>query len=180
MNQCPPCPWVFPWGRFKFFWKFAEIFANECLSPVLLTPAIRCSPVSTTSAINPCHWFSVIAGVVDTGEKFITGDNYTDEQLSPVTTTPVIRVCGMSIDVCFHGGSNETIIGHVWLCFPDSLILVINNQKAKFIASVNDTAKKLFISVNDTADKLFAGFDDTANKTVLTLPAWLDLNMKKK
>jgi hypothetical protein len=51
----------------------------------------------------------VIAGVVDTGEKFITGNNYTDEQLSPVTTTPVIRVCGMSIDESFHGGSNETM-----------------------------------------------------------------------
>jgi hypothetical protein len=53
----------------------------------------------------------VIAGVVDTCEKLITGDNYTDEQLSPVTTTPVIRVCGMSIDESFHGGSNETIGG---------------------------------------------------------------------
>jgi hypothetical protein len=31
--------------------------------------------VSTTPAINPCHRFSVIAGVVDTGDKFIAGDN---------------------------------------------------------------------------------------------------------
>jgi hypothetical protein len=28
-------------------------------------------------AINLCHGFSVIAGVVDTGEQFITGDNVT-------------------------------------------------------------------------------------------------------
>ncbi len=28
MNQCPPGPQVFPWGRFEFFRKFAEIFAN--------------------------------------------------------------------------------------------------------------------------------------------------------
>jgi hypothetical protein len=53
-----------------------------------------------TPAINLCHGFSVIAGVVDTGEqfiagdndsgdKFIAGDNDTGEQLSPVTTTPV-------------------------------------------------------------------------------------------
>jgi hypothetical protein len=42
--------------------------------------------VSTTPAIIPCQEFSVIAGVVDTD----TGDNDTSEQLSPVTTTPVM------------------------------------------------------------------------------------------
>jgi hypothetical protein len=31
--------------------------------------------VSLTPAINLCHGFSVIAGVVDTGEQFIAGDN---------------------------------------------------------------------------------------------------------
>jgi hypothetical protein len=43
---------------------------------------------------NPCHGFSVIAGVVDTGNKFLTDtskkcnaeDNNTGEQLSPVMT----------------------------------------------------------------------------------------------
>jgi hypothetical protein len=39
---------------------------GENLSPVLLTPAIKL-----------CHGFSVIAGVVDTGEQFIAGDNNT-------------------------------------------------------------------------------------------------------
>jgi hypothetical protein len=29
--------------------------------------------------------------------------------LLPVKTTPVIRVCGVSIDAFFHGGLNETI-----------------------------------------------------------------------
>ncbi len=38
-----------------------------------MTPAKNLSPVSLTPAINPCHGFSVIAGVVDTGDKFITG-----------------------------------------------------------------------------------------------------------
>jgi hypothetical protein len=28
MNQCPPGPQVFHWGRFEFFRKCAEIFAN--------------------------------------------------------------------------------------------------------------------------------------------------------
>jgi hypothetical protein len=117
MNQCPPGPQVFPLGRFEFFRKFAETFANECLSPVSLTLALKCSavsttpaknlsPVSTTPAINSCHILSVLAGVVDTGDKFITGvvvtgdkfitgvvvtgDNDTSEQLSLVTTTPAI------------------------------------------------------------------------------------------
>jgi hypothetical protein len=55
--------------RFEFFQKFAKIFSNECLSPV-----------STTPAINPCHGFSVIAGVVDIGVKFIAGDNDTGDK----------------------------------------------------------------------------------------------------
>jgi hypothetical protein len=29
MNQCPPGPQVFHWGRFEFFRKFVEIFAND-------------------------------------------------------------------------------------------------------------------------------------------------------
>ncbi len=71
-------------------------------------------PVSLTPANNLCHGFSVNAGVVDTGEQFITGDNDTGnnfvagdnntgdnfvavdndtgEQLSPVTTTPAINL----------------------------------------------------------------------------------------
>jgi hypothetical protein len=65
MNQCPPGPQVFHWGRFEFFRKFAEIFANEYLSQVSTTPAINCSEVSTTPAKN----------------------------LSPVSTTPANNPC---------------------------------------------------------------------------------------
>jgi hypothetical protein len=36
--------------------------------------------VSTTPAINPCHGVSVIACVVDTGDKFIAGDNDTGDK----------------------------------------------------------------------------------------------------
>jgi hypothetical protein len=60
-----------------------------------------------TPAINLCHGFSVITGVVDTGEQFIAGDNDTGdnfiavdndngEQLSPVTTTPAINLLPMT------------------------------------------------------------------------------------
>ncbi len=52
---------------------------NECLSAVSTTPAISCS------AVHPWHGFSLIAWVVDTGDKFIAGDSDTSEQLSPVT-----------------------------------------------------------------------------------------------
>ncbi len=38
INQCPWAPY---WGRFEFFWKLADIFANECLSQVSTTPAIN-------------------------------------------------------------------------------------------------------------------------------------------
>jgi hypothetical protein len=37
-----------PLEHFKVLPKFAGIFATLCLSPVSLTPAISCSPVSTT------------------------------------------------------------------------------------------------------------------------------------
>jgi hypothetical protein len=39
--------------------------------------------------INPCHEFSVIAGVIDTGNKFVNGDN-TCKHLSPVAISPAI------------------------------------------------------------------------------------------
>ncbi len=66
------------------------------------TPGKNLSPVPLTPAINLCHGFSVIAGVVDTGEQFFAGDNDTgdnfitgddtSEQLSPVTMTPAINL----------------------------------------------------------------------------------------
>jgi hypothetical protein len=52
MNQCPPGPRVFSWGRFDFFRKFAEIFAKEWLLPVSTMPAINLLPVTTTPEIN--------------------------------------------------------------------------------------------------------------------------------
>ncbi len=57
------------------------------------TRAKNLSPVSLTPAISPCHWFSVIAGVVDTGDKFIVD---TGDQLSAVTTTPAINLSPVS------------------------------------------------------------------------------------
>jgi hypothetical protein len=47
--------------------------------------------VSLTPAINLCHGFSLIGGVSDTGDKFITGVVDTSEKLSPVTATQMIN-----------------------------------------------------------------------------------------
>jgi hypothetical protein len=58
-------------------------------SAVSTTPAKNLSPVSLTPAISPCHGFSVIAGVVDTGDKFFVD---TGDQLSAVTMTPAINL----------------------------------------------------------------------------------------
>ncbi len=93
MNQCPPGPQAFHRGRFEFFskicWDIRELmFAKSC-SAVSTTPAKNLSSVSFTPAISPCHWFSVIAGVVDTGDKFIVD---TGDQLSAVTMTPAINL----------------------------------------------------------------------------------------
>jgi hypothetical protein len=49
-----------------------------------MTPAISCSPVY--------NGFLVIAGVNNTGAKFITGVVDIGEQLSPVTKTPTINL----------------------------------------------------------------------------------------
>jgi hypothetical protein len=43
----------------------------------------------TGEKFSPCQGFSVIAGVVDTGDKFVVD---TGDQLSAVTTTPVINL----------------------------------------------------------------------------------------
>ncbi len=74
----------------NFLQKFAEVFANYCLSPVIncsavsMTPAKNLLPVSLTPAINLCHGFSVNNLSPVTKTPAIT--------LSPVTTTPVITL----------------------------------------------------------------------------------------
>jgi hypothetical protein len=61
---------VFHLDRFKFFRKFAEIFASQGAPQVSLTPAANLPPVSTTLA-KMVEKFAT--GVADTGGKFATG-----------------------------------------------------------------------------------------------------------
>jgi hypothetical protein len=64
---------------------------------VSTTPLTNLSPVSTTPAIYLFHGFSMIGGVVDTGDKFITCVVDTADQFSPVTTTLVINLSQVSM-----------------------------------------------------------------------------------
>ncbi len=59
INHLPPSPWVYHKARFKFFWKFEEIFEAQGASPVSTTPA--------------ANFATGKVGVVDTGGKFATG-----------------------------------------------------------------------------------------------------------
>jgi hypothetical protein len=45
--------------------------------------------VLTTPAINPCHGFSVIASVVETVDKFITGVIDTSKNFAPFHAVPM-------------------------------------------------------------------------------------------
>jgi hypothetical protein len=74
MNQFPPRLRVLHLDRFKFFRKFAEIFASQGAPPVSKTPATKLPPVSTTPVAN---FYTIFASVVDTGGKFATGVNDT-------------------------------------------------------------------------------------------------------
>jgi hypothetical protein len=55
MNQFPPHPRVFHLELFKFFRKFADIFASQGAPPVSATPA--------------ANFYTIFASVVDTGGK---------------------------------------------------------------------------------------------------------------
>jgi hypothetical protein len=65
MNQFSPSLRVFHLDCFKFFRKFAEIFASQGAPPVSMTPGANLPPVANFSTI--------FASVVDTGGKFATG-----------------------------------------------------------------------------------------------------------
>jgi hypothetical protein len=75
MNQFPLSPREFHLDRFKFFRKFAEIFACQGAPPVSTTPVANFS--------------TIFASVVDTGGKFATGVNDIGGKLPPALLTPV-------------------------------------------------------------------------------------------
>jgi hypothetical protein len=107
---------------------------NAFLSAVSTTPAINCSVVSTTPltnlsavlltpAINLCHGFSLIGGVIDTSDKFIT-----------VLLTPL---------------KND----RRWQWLKSlKFIAGVNDTAEKLVTGVNDTADKFYSGINNTCD----------------------------
>jgi hypothetical protein len=85
MNQFPPNPRVFHLDRFKFFRKFAEIFASQGAPPVSTTPGANFYTIFA-SVVDTGGKFAT--GVNDTGSKFFTGVNDAGGKLPPVSTTP--------------------------------------------------------------------------------------------
>jgi hypothetical protein len=59
---------------------------------VSTTPVINLSPVSTTPPITEILWQRLIAGVVDTGDKFSAVALTLPSSLSPVSLTPLIKI----------------------------------------------------------------------------------------
>jgi hypothetical protein len=85
MNQIPPSPRVFHSDSFKFFRKFAEIFASQGAPPVSTTPVAN-FPTIFASIVDTGGKFTT--GVNDTGGKFATGVSNACGKLPPVSTTP--------------------------------------------------------------------------------------------
>ncbi len=66
MNQFPPSPRVSHYDCFKFFRKFAEIFASQGAPPVSTPPMANLPRVSATPAAN---FVTSFTSVIDTGGK---------------------------------------------------------------------------------------------------------------
>jgi hypothetical protein len=65
--------------------------------------------VSTLPANNPCHGFSVIAGVVDTGDKFFTSVSNTGEQLLSLTPVNSLSVAALTPAIKFFPGVIDAV-----------------------------------------------------------------------
>ncbi len=102
MNQFPPSPRVSQY-RFKFFWKFAEIFASQGAPPVSTTPVANFATIFA-SVVDTGDKFSI--GVNDTGGKFATGVNDAGGKLQPVSTTPGANLPPVSLTPVANNGNN--------------------------------------------------------------------------
>jgi hypothetical protein len=98
MNQFPPSPRVFLLDRFKFFRKFAEIFASQGSPPVVNFSTIFTSVVDTGGKF--------ATGVNDTGGKFSTAVKDAGGKLPPVSTTPAANLPPVSTTPVANNGNN--------------------------------------------------------------------------
>ncbi len=103
MNQFPPSPRVFHLDRFKFFRKFAEIFACQGAPPVSTTPVANLPPVSATPVAN---FSTIFASVIDTGGKFAAGVNNAGGKLPPVSATTAANLPPVLLTPVANNGNN--------------------------------------------------------------------------
>jgi hypothetical protein len=94
MNQFSPSPRVFHLDRFKFFRKFAEIFASKGAPLVSTTPVANFSTIFA-NVVDTGGKFAT--GINDTGGKFATGVNDAGGKLPPVSTTPAANLPPVSL-----------------------------------------------------------------------------------
>ncbi len=73
MDQFPPSIWVYHYGHFEFFRKFAEIFAAQGAPPVSTTPVAN---LHLSIPLRPFRIFSKIRGDIR-GSRCTTGVNNT-------------------------------------------------------------------------------------------------------
>ena len=113
INQFPPSIWVYHYGHFEFFRKFAEIFASQGAPPVSTTPVANLPPVSAPPVANFSTIFASVVdtggkfatGVNDTGGKFATGVNDAGGKLPPVSTTPAANLPPVSLTPVENNGN---------------------------------------------------------------------------
>jgi hypothetical protein len=86
MNQFLLSPTVFHSDRFKFFRKFAEIFASQG-APLVSTTLVE-KKISTSIACVVDTGGKFATGGNDVGGKFATSVNGASGNLPPVSTTP--------------------------------------------------------------------------------------------
>ena len=107
INQFPPSPRVSHEDRFKFFRKFAEIFASQGAPPVSTTPAANFA-TSSPCVVDTGGKFAT--GVNDTGGKFAAGVNDAGGKLPPVSTTPAANLPPVSLTPVANNGNNIRLL----------------------------------------------------------------------
>jgi hypothetical protein len=102
-----PKPLKITLGHFKFFRKFAEIFASQSAPPVSTTPVANFA-TSSAGVVNTGGKF--VTGVNDTGGKFVTNVNSAGGKLPPVSTTPEANLPPVSTTHVANNGNNIRLL----------------------------------------------------------------------
>jgi hypothetical protein len=107
MNHLLLSPQKITLEHFKFFRKFAEIFASQSAPPVSTTPVVNFA-TSSAGVVDTRGKFAT--GVKDTGGKFVTGVNDAGGKLPPVSTTPEANLPPVSTTPVANNGNNIRLL----------------------------------------------------------------------